>query len=440
MLIHKTLLLLPIILTPIPVSATPSRPSKPPDNQQHVLASPSPISPQRSRVEGFISLGDSYSAGIGTRPSPSLPDESRCRQGRGAYPYLLASDFLSPSPSPSANSSFQWLSCTGSTTHDLLSSSPPSSSQIDRINTTYPPTFATLTIGGNDLDFFSVLNACVFRFYGPWYGSSCSAALSSAEEMFSPNSTQHLQLKLRIRLILTEILNKIRWDHHPKFLITVTGYAQFFNADTTLCDDTSLGIWLGGAEKLTRHVRKHLNSLVKKANQLLEEVAEEVDAGFLATSPSPDKRRKKIVFINYDAAFTGHRFCEPKVKEPAYSRKETWFFLPGGVDVDQAGNTYPYEEKTNIIDKTNPLVNPETCLEAAGRTGGDWGEKALCHMARAKQHDPKLEMREKKKKPGDDSMWFTPTYYGKTFHPRSAGHEAIRDRIYQVWEEHGLLD
>lgn len=452
----------------VPPSLYHNQPFKPPDEQQHVLLAPAPL----SSPQGLISLGDSYSAGIGTRPNSPLlrgsdPTAAACRRGPGAYPYLLAQD-------SSVNSSFQWLSCTGSTTDDILSS-PPSSpsfpSQIDRINTSLSPSFATLTISGNDLDFFSVLSACVFRFYGPWYGPSCSGALRRAEDMFSSPSNSSEEnpgssLELRVRLILTETLTKIRWDKNPKFFVTVAGYAAFFNDETEICDGVSLGVWLGRpglggvsrtGERLTREVRTRMNALVRKANELLERVAREVDGEFWAAGPAQYKgdgetgeaeerenrrRRKKVVFVNYDTAFAGHRLCEPGVYEPDYERKETWFFLPGGVDVDQAGQIYEHEgggKEEDKVDEDDPLVDPEVCLGRSGRSG-DWGERALCLMARAKKGDPTLRPAEKVMAQPGDSMWFTPTYYGKTFHPRSAGHEAIRDKIYEVWEEHGLLD
>ncbi|KAK4174137.1 SGNH hydrolase-type esterase domain-containing protein [Triangularia setosa] len=468
-----TTIITPILLLPDQIAALAlSVPSKPPDNNhQHVIFpynNNHRHSPPKAHIPGFISLGDSYSAGIGTRPdlpSPSSP----CRQGLGAYPYLLASPLL-----PN-RTSHQWLSCTGATTLDLLSSLPPSpdSSQIDAFNPSSPvvPAFATLSIGGNDLDFFSLLNACVFRFYGPFPSESCDDALRKVEDILSNQNSQ--KLKLRIRLILLEILDKIPWEYHPDFFITVTGYARFFNENTTECDDVSFGVWTSSTSgllpkktagtKLTQSTRQKMNSFVLKANTLLSSVIDEVNASFsLGRNNNP-----KIVFVDYDLSFSGHRFCEPGVaKEPDYDRADTWFFLPGGKDVDQAGNVYsssttPKEEEDEDDEYGDGdgvgYIDPDRCWEDA-LENGDWGEKALCLMAKAKKEDPGLKLIKhcrhhcqqenkkgravwrstRKRKPGD-SMWLTPTYYGKTFHPRSAGHEAIRDNIFQVWEEHGYL-
>lgn len=81
-------------------------------------------------------------------------------------------------------------------------------------------------------------------------------------------------------------------------------------------------------------------------------------------------------------------------------------------------------------------MDPETCL-AKAEERADWGELALCYMAMARNEDPSL-------RPVYDGvlassgMWWVPTSYGKTFHPRTFGHEAIRDAVYREWEAHGL--
>jgi hypothetical protein len=93
--------------------------------------------------------------------------EDDCRQGLHAHPVLIKTD-LSRDQGPNATT-FQWLSCTGATTANLLSGGEDS--QMDALNVSAPtpgadgPDFALLSVGGNDLGFFDVINACIFRFY-----------------------------------------------------------------------------------------------------------------------------------------------------------------------------------------------------------------------------------------------------------------------------------
>ncbi|KKY33865.1 putative esterase family protein [Diaporthe ampelina] len=402
--------------------------------QQQVLGTGGPTNRQ---ARGFVALGDSYSAGIGTgtgtgTDDKELPSEGDCRRGVHAYPQLIHRDLTDAT---GLSTAFQWLSCAGAATADILSGGGPGAAhegQVDLLNTSQPLGFATLSVGGNDLGFFDVMNACVFRFYS-LYSGTCGAALDAAAA-----AVRGPAFEQRLGVILHEVLDGVSWEKRPRFSVTVTGYARFFDADTPGCDDMSLGVWHGGP-KLSRDVRGRMNALVGAANDKLRRTVASVEGGFRGASP-------RVVFVDYDDLFEGHRFCEPGVLEPAYNRTDSWFFLVGGPDNARNETTWPKGangdpdatryQRDQVLSPLSPLVDPHTCLSRA-RARGDWGELALCYMAMAKHRDPSL-------RPAyhgitaQGGMWWVPTYYGKTFHPRTLGHEAIRDRIYHVWEEHGL--
>jgi hypothetical protein len=364
-------------------------------------------------MTGFMALGDSYSAGIGTGVEGK---EDECRHGMHAHPMLIFDD-ISNRLSP--NSTFvQFLSCTGSTTEDVLAGGDRS--QIDSVNTTVPADFALLSIGGNDLGFFEVMNACIFRFYS-FYSGTCETALENADQHVHSD-----EFDQRLRMIILEVLDKVQWEKKPWFTVTVTGYAKFFNADTDICDDCSLSVWYSGP-KLKRELRQRMNHMVLAVNQKIRSSVEMINARFVG--------RPRESFVDYDAYFEGHRFCEPNVTEPAYNRTDTWFFLVGGTDNAPGSEPDDPENPAGTLPPDSPLVDPETCLEPAQQSG-DWGELALCYMAMARQRDPTLELAVTDGNHGmraASSMWYVPTYYGKTFHPRSKGHEKIRDQIYKLW-------
>ncbi|KAM3526513.1 hypothetical protein MY4038_006780 [Beauveria bassiana] len=295
--------------------------------------------------------------GIGTGINGSEVD---CRLGSHAYPVLIRNDMMSYQNDCDKATTFQHLSCTGSTIQDVLAGGDHS--QVDLFNTTTSSDFALLSIGGNDLGFFDIMNSCIFRFYSI-YSGTCEAALERSEaQVAGPEFDQHL------RLLIMEILNRVLWEKRPWFTITVTGYARFFNADTPDCDDYTLGMWWHGP-KLKQDLRMKMNRMVINVNRRLEQAIRTINEAF--TEP-------RVLFVDYDDVFEGHRFCEPGVVELDYLRNETWFFLVGGDDND--GSTMPRE----------PLPSNAALNDSS-------------HCARTKAH------------------------------------MAIRDRVYQTWRDMDIL-
>lgn len=351
------------------------------------------------RPAGFIALGDSYSAGIGTGLDGP---EDECRHGVHAYPALMQADLVDREGANTT--SFQFLSCTGSTTDNLLSGG--ATSQIDNLNTTINADFALLSVGGNDLGFFDIMNSCIFRFYSV-YSGTCEAALRRSDEQLASPDFEH-----RLKLAIMEILNRVKWEKKPWFTIFMTGYARFFNVETDECDESSFGVWWRGP-KLKRELRQRMNRMVLEVNAKIERSIDAINAEF---------SENKVFFVNYDAAFEGHRFCEPNVIEPDYARNDTYFFLVGGPDNSGTNHSEPETMATTpMLAASSPLVDPDTCLPAAQRSG-DWGELAVCMMARAARDDPSLRG-PTGEVVAENSMWYVPTYYGKTFHPVSCSLE-----------------
>jgi SAGA-associated factor 73 len=412
------------------------RPAPPTDDQRLELPDPLPFPHQPfNRPAGFIALGDSYSAGIGTGLNGTEDD---CRHGLHAYPILINDDLVSRE-GPN-RTTFQHLSCTGSTITDMLAGSPVS--QIDQFNTTATADFALLSIGGNDLGFFDIMNSCIFRFYS-FYSGTCETALAKSEAAIAGPDFEH-----RLRIAIMEVLDRVHWEKRPWFTITVTGYARFFNDETDECDDYSFGVWWLGP-KLKRELRQRMNKMVMSVNQKIRQSINAINDDFLIP---------RVFFVDYDAEFEGHRFCEPGVKEPDYKRNETWFFLVGGEDngddaIPSPGPPEPHPEPpsgppfealdfnrsaspSELLHPLSPLIDPDTCLEPAQKSG-DWGMLAVCMMSIAARDDPSLRMASGEFA-AQNSMWYVPTYYGKTFHPRSLGHRAVRRRIYQLWDDMGF--
>jgi hypothetical protein len=361
---------------------------------------------------GFVAFGDSYSAGIGTAVKGQ---ENDCRQGMHAHAVLIAAD-LEASQGGQNTTVFQFLSCTGHRTTNVMAGGEQS--QIDAFNPSLPADFALLSIGGNDLGFFDVINACVFRFYDLFSGD-CEGVLAKSRAMLEGD-----EFETRLRIVITEILDKARWEKKPWFFITMTGYARFFNELTDECDNLSLGFWWKGP-RLTKELRASMNALVLTVNAKLRKTINSINSHYA---------QDKVVFVDYDGEFEGHRFCEPNVREPDYLRADTWFFLVGGPDNARNGTQLRRLSDVQTLPSTSALIDPLSCLEPARRSG-DWGIMALCYMTMAKYRDPTLRPARGDSMSSLGSMWYVPTFYGKTFHPRTLGHETIRNKMYEIWRE-----
>lgn len=232
----------------------------------------------------YAALGDSYAAGDGAG-SPRLPihHDLGCGRFSEAYPIQLSrntSIFHKP------DSTFHNLACGGaSTTSIRLTQVPFLGGKEDLV---------TVTVGGNEIDFFAVLNACVYRFYPV---GDCDAELVRAR--------QHVQSEKFLR-DMTEMVKSIKVKAGGRLLLT--GYARFFNEWTEWCDRISF-VRGGGGQYLRKDIRARFNAIVNALNDVIQASAEAYGAAYL----------------DIDTLFEGHRFCEDGVREPADS-DQTWFF------------------------------------------------------------------------------------------------------------------
>jgi lysophospholipase L1-like esterase len=108
-------------------------------------------------AELYVALGDSYSSGTGTRTY----FHSGCQRSVAAYPSLV--DTQRP------NTDLVFAACSGATTASVLSS------QVSSL--TANTDWVTITIGGNDAGFSSVITQCAL----PGWLSNCNGAIDTAQ-------------------------------------------------------------------------------------------------------------------------------------------------------------------------------------------------------------------------------------------------------------------
>ena len=110
----------------------------------------------------YVALGDSYSSGTGTRSY--LSDGTSCQRSVYAYPSLIAS---------SKGYSLNFRACSGATISDVTNL------QLSALST--GTVYASITVGGNDAGFASVLTECA----KPAWASNCNAAIDRAQSIIN---------------------------------------------------------------------------------------------------------------------------------------------------------------------------------------------------------------------------------------------------------------
>lgn len=141
----------------------------------------------------YAGLGDSYSSGVGTG---SYTVDSACKRSVYAYPYLWAQKH--------AGSALSFAACSGAKTSDLLST------QIQAV--TSATTLVTMTIGGNDIGFASLIYQCTL--------SNCSAALDSTR----------VNLETRLGAALDTVYTTVKARAADGATIIVLGYPRVFSS------------------------------------------------------------------------------------------------------------------------------------------------------------------------------------------------------------------
>lgn len=205
--------------------------------------------PARAAGSAYVALGDSYSSGVGTRSY--LSDGTSCQRSVYAYPSLVAS---------SKGYALNFRACSGATTADVTNV------QLGALGTA--TAYVSLTVGGNDAGFSSVLTECA----KPSWASNCNAAIDRALGVIRntlPGRLSTLYASIRTRA--------------PQAKVVVAGYPRIFNGE-----DCNALTWFSPTEEA------RLNSAADTLNSVIATAAG--NAGF--------------GFRNPTAAFIGHAVCD----------------------------------------------------------------------------------------------------------------------------------
>lgn len=177
-----------------------------------------------------------------------------------------------------------------------------------------------MSAAGDDVEFSDLVQSCIYEFPKP---RKCQDQIGRSQDLINAPEFPSLIQKL-IKTTLDKGL-----ANFPDFRIYYTGYAQFFNTESTSPDFCSQNtwsvcpIWQKGCEKLTLTVdlRTQLNELVKMINTQIQTAVD----SFRDTNK--DSNGNPLVkFVDIDSIAQGHRFCEQGKQEPVKNDDDIWFF------------------------------------------------------------------------------------------------------------------
>ncbi|KAI0114007.1 SGNH hydrolase [Nemania sp. FL0031] len=286
------------------------------------LSSPTfvPYSRPAQKIEEFIAVGDSYTAGTGCN---GMKENMAGSAGRGlrSYPMQMAADqdnwdFINGDLTLPRLS---FPAYTGDKTAELVSQQLEQGDYKDN-NKDLPrgqpfgkPQIAVATIGGNGAGLSEILNNCVYRAWAP---ADCQTSLQKLQDQINDGT---LRDKINYALYQVAHAGRIAGGAVPResFQVYVLTYITFFNDVDTQCDNICWGYWWWMSNpKLTTQLRQQLNSLTTQVNAIVKAVAQDLE-------------RMGVIFVEgLEEAYNGHRFCEKEYTDQEMLSYNTWFWSP----------------------------------------------------------------------------------------------------------------
>jgi hypothetical protein len=265
--------------------------------------------------------------------------------------------------------------------------------------------WATISIGGNDLDFSSIAWYCLYW----WNQDECIRAMGNAATKLQSDDFRR-QLATVYNDILLDALSQR--PERDGFLLVVTGYVQFFYDRDTACDTS--WFWPRGGY-LTQEMRQRMNSLVVTFNNVIQAAVAEAMGSWGNPGWS-------IIYFDSDSLFEGHRYCQP-----GKNFQDSWFLNPVGPDALDDGTVVPMTQPAST---ENGVIDLTTYWETCQVTGSDVWIDLICYWSVAMHNGTLPDPGPYGPSPGTTRV--LPADAQKALHPKTLGHHAISNGIYNL--------
>ncbi|KAK8039453.1 hypothetical protein PG993_007864 [Apiospora rasikravindrae] len=354
----------------------------------------------------WTALGDSYSSGVGADTYTS--NSYRCLRYDHAYPVLMNGD----GRFPKGDHQFNNVVCSGSDTQEIEAYQFYDEDKFAEPNHQYgdrpkfgSPSMATLSVGGNDIDFPGIIFNCILETH-IWGGPPERSCDEQKEVTW--NLLINPDLADNISRTIKKVVDKGRKGPiGNKFRLYVTGFPQFFSEKTNECDSVTFARTANpnpdGKDhvKMTQEHRKEYNKMSVQLNKAIE-------------SAVKMNEKDGVTWIPIDPEMEGHRYCEPGVKEPDQHNDKLWLYHYPYNEPDDKKVTEPLEKGASkvTLGKNQTYASYENQVFDALEVSGDPNQKGAF-----------------------DFIWRGVGNRVKVFHPQVPLHEKIRDLVLDAYVE-----
>lgn len=362
-------------------------------------------------INEWTAMGYSYASGIGAGDKPES-DPNLCFRCSNAYPEIMQ---RGPGPIHPNPERFSFVACSGATCPEIIAFQLSQQDSPGRPAWGAAPEFVTITMGDSDIGILPLILTCIYSIRVP-DGRSCDDVIQNGFDVLESE-----EFKDGLAGVIRAVRNLGRRQYGSGFHIFVTGYARFFNSETTQCNGVIFGLdfALLPAEYLTQDRRRRMNRLAIALNQMIKTAV--------------DVFGNDATYVDYDALFEGHRFCDRF--EPNPNDDDTWFFALGTTPdpINQATSLGASSGMNETATKHSRYSLNRTLPDGARLvTDRKISTPRLVSVNGSGANTiPTLGSAAESVAGGENARM---SNYWRVFHPKSRGHVAIRSAILQAMQ------
>jgi hypothetical protein len=277
------------------------------------------------------------------------------------------------------------------------------------------PKFATLSVGGNDIDFPGIIFNCILELSIPFSGMPRRDCPTQID--FSWDLINNDKLVYDIDHLIKKTIDKGRTGTvGDDFKLYVLGFGEFFNEVDPACNDVTFARTANPKDdgkphqKMTIEIRKTFNAMSRGLNAAIKK----------AVQRSPDLG-VKFIDIQANGALDGRRFCEEGIKEPDQNNKKLWFFH------------YPYNQPDADVEYWQNAYDSLTRGMSQDDVNSKWPLTSDLINALISETEPDPENLL-------DAFWSRAGQRFKVFHQQPDFHSHIKDLVFDEWKRDRDVD